>query len=102
MMVSCQFSGEGFLEDGLAEAGGALEVGRHHRLQLLHHAQPPLHFRYNPSLLGKGWKRNWKRFQNPEVQNLHRSTVGGEFEESPRRGRFEENLDELRIHAGWI
>ena len=26
------------MEDGLAEAGGALEVGGHHRLQLFHHA----------------------------------------------------------------
>jgi hypothetical protein len=47
-----EFSGEGFLEDGLAEAGGALEVGGHHRLQLLDHAQPPLHFRNDPRLLG--------------------------------------------------
>jgi len=28
------------------EASGALEVGGNHRLQLLHHAQPPLHSHY--------------------------------------------------------
>ena len=33
-----QFSCKCFLKDGLAEAGGALEVGGHHRFQLLHHA----------------------------------------------------------------
>ena len=47
-------AGEGPLKDGLAEAGGALEVGGHHRLQLLHHAQPPLHFRHDPLLFGEG------------------------------------------------
>jgi len=46
-----------FCKNALAEAGGALELGRHHRLQILHHAQPPLHFRHNPRLLGKGWKQ---------------------------------------------
>ena len=50
---SSKFSGEGTLEDGLPEAGGALEVGGDHRLQLLHHAQPPLHFRHDPRLLGE-------------------------------------------------
>ena len=46
-----------FLEDGLAEAGGALEVRGHHRLQLLHHAQSPLHFRHEPRLLDERWKQ---------------------------------------------
>src|SRR5436189_3933545 len=58
--LRCQFPSEYFLQNGLAEAGGALEVGGHHRFQLLHHAHPPLHFRHNPSLLGEGWEWNSK------------------------------------------
>jgi len=50
-LITLKHPGEGFLEDGLAEAGGVPEVGVHHRLQLLHHAQPPLHFR---QIVGQG------------------------------------------------
>ena len=49
---------ESFLQDGLPQATGALEVGGDHRFELLHHAQPPLHFRHDPRLLGEGWERN--------------------------------------------
>ena len=46
----------GWTGGGRWRAGG----GGHHRLQLLHHAQPPLHFRHDPSLLGEGWEWNSK------------------------------------------
>ena len=55
---SYEFPRERLLQNALAEAGGALEVGGHHRLQLLHHAQPPLHFRHDPRLLGQRGKWN--------------------------------------------
>jgi len=45
------------LQNGLAEAGGALEVGRHHCVQFFHHAQSSLHFRHDPLLLSEG--REW-------------------------------------------
>ena len=54
------------LQNGLAETGGALEVGCHHRFQLLHHAQPPLHFRHDPRLFGQGGQRNFP------IRNLRR------------------------------
>ena len=66
-----EFSRKSFLEDGLAEAGGALEVGGHHRLQLLHHAQPPLHFRHKmrprrgAELVGGGPSRQGARIDWP-------------------------------------
>ena len=48
MMMSssglAQAAGESFLQNGLVEAGGALEVGGHHRFQLLPYAQPPRDF----------------------------------------------------------
>src|SRR5882724_9937368 len=41
---SHQFSRKCFLENGLPQTYRPLQVGGHHRFQLLHHAQPPLHF----------------------------------------------------------
>ncbi|TRZ92850.1 hypothetical protein D4R89_00620, partial [bacterium] len=38
-----QFAGKCSLEDRLAKAGGALEIGGYHRFLFLYHAQPPLH-----------------------------------------------------------
>src|ERR1043166_5973059 len=60
---SYESSCECLLEDGLAEAGGALEVGGYHRLQLLHHAQPPLHLRHDARLFGQRGKHNWNTAQ---------------------------------------
>lgn len=40
------------LQNGLAEADGTLEVGKHHRFQFLHHAQPALQFRHCPEEFG--------------------------------------------------
>jgi hypothetical protein len=56
---SCELAGEGFLEDGLAEAGGALEVGGHHRFQFLHHAHTALHCGRDAGLTG-GWFRPFR------------------------------------------
>ncbi|MGP8198138.1 MAG: hypothetical protein ACLQU4_01385 [Limisphaerales bacterium] len=55
-----QPAGERLLQNGMAEAGGTLEVGGHHGFQLLHYAPTPLHFRHNPRLLGKVWERTRK------------------------------------------
>src|SRR6185369_7066064 len=41
-----------------------LKVGRHHRLQLLHHTQTSLNLRHYPRLLGKGWERDWHFTKN--------------------------------------
>lgn len=54
-----KFAFERAVEDGLAEAGGALKIGRHDGFQFVQHAQPPLHFRYDPRLLSR--RRNWNR-----------------------------------------
>jgi hypothetical protein len=46
----------------MAQTNRPLQVGGHHRFQLLHHAQPPLHFRHNSRLLGEGWNWNFGDF----------------------------------------
>ena len=43
------------MEDGLAEAGGALAVGGHHGFQCLHHAQSALQFGHDLILSGEGF-----------------------------------------------
>src|ERR1035437_4422746 len=86
---SYEFPGERLLQNGLAEAGGALEVGRHHRLQLLHHAQPPLHFRHDPRLLGEGWNADWNILQLAEADCLHSSTLLPTANQISHRLRFQ-------------
>lgn len=44
------------LQDRLAEAGGALEVGVHDCFQLLHHAQAALYFSDDALLLSERWE----------------------------------------------
>ncbi len=65
----------------------ALEVGGHHRLQLIHHAQPPLHFRHDPRLLGERGKWDWKALDaiTADVWKL-RSSLASEqmFDETVR------------------
>ena len=50
---SDEFSGEGFLEDGLAKAAGALEVGGDCRFEFFNHAQSSFDFSNDPDLFGQ-------------------------------------------------
>lgn len=51
-------SGKRFLEDGLAEAGGALEIGGDDGFQFVDDAEAAFYFRYDTFLFGERRQRN--------------------------------------------
>lgn len=56
---SRSLAGKASLQDGLAQASGALEVGDDGGFQFLDHAQAALDLGDDASLFGKRGKRNW-------------------------------------------
>lgn len=95
---SYKFPSEGLLKDTLAKAAGALEVGGHHRLQLLHHAQSPLHFRHDPLLLGERWQGECELRQLRREHVLDEAAAVQSVYVTTESPGLEQIQDELRKH----